>query len=81
MIPLRRHMEQLQRRGSTMPCGKTNSSTTRPQWQLALCLGRTTTPATLRIMRDSSRLPGTLARAKCHGLARDTSLPGDGAAG
>ncbi len=37
MAPRRRQSEQSQRRGSTTPSGKLSSSTTAPQWQLALC--------------------------------------------
>ena len=36
MAPRRRQREQSQRRGSTTPSGRLSSSTTAPQWQLAL---------------------------------------------
>jgi hypothetical protein len=42
----RRHIEQSQRRGSTMPSGRSSSSSTVPQWQVARCWGWTGTPAT-----------------------------------
>jgi hypothetical protein len=33
-------MEQLQRLASTIPSGRLSSSTTVPQWQVAVCFGR-----------------------------------------
>src|SRR5690606_27558882 len=46
--PLRRHREQSHLRTSTSPSGRSNSSSTEPQWHVALCLGRIGTPSTSR---------------------------------
>ena len=51
MLPRRRHSEQSQRRGSTMPSGRSSSSTTAPQWHAARCLGRMAVGPTCLIMR------------------------------
>jgi len=39
MAPRRRHIEQVQWRGSTSPLGRCNSSCTAPQWHDALWIG------------------------------------------
>jgi hypothetical protein len=44
MAPLRRHIEQSHRLGSTMPSGKSSSSTTAPQWHGARCFVLISTP-------------------------------------
>lgn len=54
--PFLRQIEQLQRRGFTMPSGKSSSSTTAPQWQLALCLGRMTVSLIFLIMAIHRRI-------------------------
>src|SRR4051812_43043450 len=46
MVPLRRHMEQSHRRGSTIPSGRSSSRTTAPQWQEARCLAPIAVPPT-----------------------------------
>src|ERR1700761_6779582 len=55
MAPLRRHMEQSQRRGSTMPSGRLSSSSTAPQWQLAVCLSLISVEPTCLITSDAPR--------------------------
>ena len=50
IAPLRRQSEQSQRRGSTMPSGRSSSRTTFPQWQEARCLGLMSVPPTFLTM-------------------------------
>src|SRR5690606_28778360 len=62
IVPLRRHSEQSQRRGSTTPSGSSTSSRTAPQWQLARCTGWIgTPPMTLYMATPAGQVAATLA--------------------
>ncbi|AHG43552.1 hypothetical protein N018_10755 [Pseudomonas syringae CC1557] len=50
IAPLRLHNEQSQRRGSTMPSGKSSSSMIAPQWQDAWWTGLISVGPTFLIM-------------------------------
>jgi hypothetical protein len=50
IAPFLRQSEQLHRLGSTIPWGKSSSSTTDPQWHEALCFARITVGPTFLIM-------------------------------
>jgi hypothetical protein len=50
IAPFLRQIEQLHRLGSTIPSGKSSSSTTDPQWHEALCFARITVGPTFLIM-------------------------------
>src|ERR1035437_1481341 len=50
IAPFRRQIEQSHRRGSTIPSGKSSSSTTAPQWHVARCFGFMTVFPTCLIM-------------------------------
>src|SRR3546814_17433401 len=67
--PLRRQMEQSQRRGSTIPYGRARSSSTAPQCQEARFVGCLATPPT------SSSTPGGLRTVALHELYATTDPP------
>ena len=50
IAPFLRQIEQLHRLGSTIPWGKSSSSTTDPQWHEALCFARIAVGPTVLIM-------------------------------
>jgi hypothetical protein len=50
IAPFLRQIEQSHRLGSTIPRGKSSSSTTDPQWHEALCFARITVGPTFLIM-------------------------------
>jgi len=50
VAPFLRQIEQSHRLGSTIPRGKSSSSTTDPQWHEALCFARITVGPTFLIM-------------------------------
>src|SRR5574343_601881 len=61
MAPLRRQIEQSQRRGRSMPLGSVSASTTPPQWQRAVCTGWIRVSPTCLIIRVAPVVKGSVS--------------------